>query len=211
MPKPHAPQRAAQPALDALVLAARAAEGGGNGRGLPPVERWNPPFCGMIDMIIKADGSWHYMGSPIGRPALVKLFASILRKDEDRYVLVTPVERVGITVDDVPFHAVEMAVDNPGDNQVLSFRTNLDDITTLRPGCGMRFEREAGGGFRPYVEVRRGLFARVTRAVYYDLVARCTVRAVEGRAMFGVLSAGAFFAMAGADEVAGADDADGGF
>jgi uncharacterized protein len=209
MPKPHAEERAAQPALDALVLAARAANGDGKGRGLPPVERWNPPFCGNIDMVIKADASWHYMGSRIGRLALVKLFASILRKDDEQYVLVTPVERVGITVEDVPFLAVEMAVDNRGDDQVLSFRTNLDDITTVGPGCGMRFEREAGGGYRPYVEVRRGLFARVTRAVYYDLVAMGTVHEVEGRPMFGVFSAGAFFAIAGADEVA--DELSGGF
>ena len=83
-------------------------------RGPPPVERWNPPFCGEIDMRIAADGTWYYMGTPIGRPALVKLFSTVLRKDPDRYVLVTPVERVGIAVEDAPFLAVEMAVDGDG-------------------------------------------------------------------------------------------------
>src|SRR5687767_9172585 len=87
----------------------------GNRRGLPPVERWNPAYGGEIDMRIAADGTWHYKGSRIGRAALVKLFSTILRKDPDRYVLVTPVERVGIVVDDAPFVAVEMEVEGAGE------------------------------------------------------------------------------------------------
>ena len=93
-------------------------------RGPPPVDRWNPDYCGEIDLRIAADGSWHYMGTPIVRPALVRLFSTILRKDPERYVLVTPVERVGITVDDLPFTAVEMAVEGTGDDRRIAFRTS---------------------------------------------------------------------------------------
>jgi len=102
-------------------------------RGPPPVERWNPPYCGEIDMRIAADGSWHYNGSPIGRPALVRLFSTILRRDPDRFVLVTPVERVGITVEDAPFLAVEMAVDGEGESRQIAFRTNVDDLVQAGP------------------------------------------------------------------------------
>src|SRR3974390_3644225 len=94
-------------------------------RGLPPVERWDPPFCGDIDMRIAADGPWFYQKTPIGRPALVKLFASILKRENDQYFLVTPVEKCGIAVDDAPFMAVELRIDGAGANRRLSFRTNV--------------------------------------------------------------------------------------
>jgi uncharacterized protein len=187
--------------LDGLARAAKdAASHAPSKRGLPPVHLWNPPFCGEIDMRIAADGTWHYMRSPIGRPALVKLFASILRKDEDRYVLVTPVERVGIAVDDVPFLAVEMAVTETAGAQALSFRTNVDDWTQAGPDHPMRFEMGAAEGLRPYVHVRAGLWARLTRSLFLDLVALGEVRAVDGQEMFGVASAGVFFPMARAEE-----------
>src|SRR5690606_13040960 len=111
-------------ALSSLI--ARAARAG---KGAPPVERWNPPFCGDLDMEIRADGTWFYMGTPIGRAPLVTLFSSVLRKDEDgRTYLVTPVEKAGIRVHDAPFVAVEMHVSGTGDGQVLTFRTNVGDV-----------------------------------------------------------------------------------
>lgn len=141
-------------------------------RGPPPVDRWNPPYCGPIDMRIAADGTWFHDGAPIRRPALVKLFASILRREADgRYVLVTPVESVGITVEDAPFVAVEMAVEGEGDDRRVAFRTNVDDLVPVDAEHGLRFEQDAAGGLRPYIHVRRGLWALVTRALTYDLVA----------------------------------------
>jgi len=165
-------------------------------RGPPPVERWNPPYCGEIDMRIARDGSWHYLGTPIGRPALVKLFASVLRRDAERYVLVTPVERVGIAVDDVPFLAVEMTAEEGEAGQALRFRTNVDDETVAGPDHPMRFEADPHGGYRPYVHVRGGLWARLTRQLWYDLVSLCEEATVEGGPMLVVRSRGAVFPIA---------------
>lgn len=169
-------------------------------KGLPPVERWNPPFCGDIDMRIAADGTWFYQKTPIGRLALVKLFASVLKKEGDKYFLVTPVEKVGITVEDVPFLAAEMTVAQDG-GQSLTFRTNVDDVAAAGPGHALRFEPEASGGLRPYLHVRRDLWAKVTRPLFFDLVELGEEREVGGRAMFGVVSNGEFFAMADASAV----------
>jgi hypothetical protein len=166
-------------------------------KGLPPVHLWDPPFCGDIDMRIAADGTWFYMKTPIGRPALVKLFAGVLKREDAKHFLVTPVEKVGITVDDAPFVAVEMRPE--GD--VLNFRTNVDDWVACGPGHGLRFEPEKTGGLRPYLHVRRDLWARLTRPLFYDLVERGEERLVDGRAMFGVASGGEFFAMADAGAV----------
>ena len=167
-------------------------------QGPPPVHLWNPPFCGDIDMRIATDGTWFYMGTPIGRPALVRLFASVLKREGEKYFLVTPVEKIGIKVDDAPFLAVEMK-DEGG---VLNFRTNVEDWVACGPDHALRFEPEtSSGGLKPYVHVRRELWAKVTRALFYDLVARGEERDVDGRAMFGVVSAGAFFEMADASAV----------
>src|SRR3954451_22663251 len=126
--------------LEGLTVAAREATNARPaGKGLPPVHLWNPPFCGDLDMRIASDGTWFYMGTPIGRPALVKLFASVLRRDPERYVLVTPVERVGITVEDVPFMAVEMAMEGEGRDRSVAFRTNLDDLVEVGPDHPLRF------------------------------------------------------------------------
>lgn len=187
--------------LTDLTRVAKEAAGGEQGRGLPPVHLWNPPFCGDIDMRIAADGTWFYMNSPIGRLPLVKLFSTILRRDVDRYVLVTPVERVGIRVDDAPFVAVEMRVENPGPNQVLRFRTNVDDWTELGADHGMRFETGASEGFKPYVHVRAALWARVARSLFYDLVALGEARLIDGVDQFGIVSGGVFFSMAPAAEI----------
>jgi hypothetical protein len=178
-------------------------------RGLPPVELWNPPFCGDIDMRISTDGTWFYQKTPIGRPALVKLFSSILKREGDKYFLVTPVEKVGVVVEDVPFLAVEMTVVEPEQDvlrqpllsHVLRFRTNVDEWVDAGPGHALRFETEASGGLRPYLHVRRELWAKVTRALFYDLVELGEERVVDGKPMFGVVSGGEFFAMAEASAV----------
>jgi hypothetical protein len=172
------------------------------GKGPPPVERWNPPFCGDLDMRIAADGTWFYMKTPIGRPALVKLFASVLKREGDSYFLVTPVEKCGITVDDAPFLAVELTIEDGAAGRVLQFRTNVDDWVSCGPQHALRFEPEAGtGGLKPYLHVRRDLWAKVTRALFFDLVEIGEEHDVEGRAMFGVMSMGTFFPMAPADQV----------
>ncbi len=171
-------------------------------RGLPPVHLWNPPFCGDIDMRIAADGTWFYQKTPIGRPALVKLFASVLKREGDKYFLVTPVEKVGIIVEEVPFLAVELKLEHDARGQVLKFRTNVDDWVDAGPGHALRFETQAeNGGLKPYLHVRRELWAKVTRALFYDLVELGEEREVEGKAMFGVVSGAEFFAMAEASAV----------
>lgn len=144
----------------------------GTGGGPRPVERWNPPYCGDIGLRIRADGVWFYQGTPIGRQALVKLFSSILRKDDDgKTYAVTPVEKVDVAVEDAPFLAVEMAVAGTGKDQRLTFRTNVDDVVTVGAAHPIRFiPAPPDGGLKPYVLVRGRLEALVTRALYADLV-----------------------------------------
>jgi uncharacterized protein len=197
-----------QPGLEAITGAlGRAAKGASEGLdGLPPVELWNPPFCGDLDMRIAADGTWFYLKTPIGRPALVKLFASVLKREGANYYLVTPVEKCGIQVDDAPFLAVEMNVADGAHHgvagHVLNFRTNVDDWVACGPQHRLRFEPETDtGGLKPYLHVRRDLWAKVTRALFFDLVELGEERDVDGTAMFGVSSMGEFFAMAPAEQV----------
>ena len=188
--------------LDGLTVAAREAiNATPAGRGLPPVHLWNPPFCGDLDMRIASDGTWFYMGTPIGRPALVRLFSTILKREDGKHFLVTPVEKVGIRVDDAPFMAVEMRIENDARGRLLCFRTNVDDWVACEPGHGLRFERAADGGLTPYLHVRADLWAKVTRALYYDLVDMGEERMIDGEDMFGVESGGEFFAMADAEQV----------
>lgn len=175
--------------------------GSGAERPLPPVERWNPPDCGEIDIVIDREGVWHHEGRPIRRAALVRLFASVLKREDGRHVLVTPAEKLGITVEDAPFLAVEMAVEPAEDGPRLVFRTNLDDRVTCDADHPLRVETRADGAPRPYVYVRRGLWARLTRAVFLDLAERAEERVVEGNAVFGVASGGAFFTLAPAGTV----------
>ncbi len=171
-------------------------------RGPPPVHLWNPPFCGDIDMRIASDGTWFYMKTPIGRAALVKLFASVLKREGDKHFLVTPVEKVGIVVDDAPFLAVEMKVAGEGASRVLNFRTNVDDWVACGAEHALRFEPEAAtGGLKPYLHVRSDLWAKVTRALFYDLVELGEERDIGGKTMFGVQSGGTFFVMAEASTV----------
>jgi uncharacterized protein len=182
--------------LDGIAGAAREAAR----KGPPPVHLWNPPFCGDLDMRIAPDGNWFYLKTPIGRASLVKLFASVLKREGDQYFLVTPVEKCRIVVDDAPFVAVELKVDEPGDGQVLHFRTNVDDWVACGREHALRFEPQSGtGGLKPYLHVRRNLWARVTRALFYDLVELGEERDVGGERMFGLVSAGEFFTMARAE------------
>jgi hypothetical protein len=139
------------------------------GRRMPPVECWNPDYCGEIDMRIARDGRWFYMGTPINRMPLVKLFASVLRRDPERHVLVTPVERVGIHVEDAPFLAVEMEAVQTEAGRSLAFRTNLDEIVVAGENHPMRFAFDETGGLKPYIRVRGELWARATRSLALDL------------------------------------------
>ncbi len=157
--------------------------------GSPPVERWNPPYCGDIGLRIRRDGTWTYRQSPIGRVALVKLFARVLRKDADgRTYLVTPVEKVDVSVEDAPFLAVEMEVTGEGPGQLITLRTNLDDVVRIGAAHPLRFALDpASGGLKPYVLVRGRLEALFTRALYMDLVG---LAIEDGNGVPGVWSGG---------------------
>ena len=190
--------------LHALAAAVKdSANADAAGRNLPPVHLWNPPFCGDLDIRIASDGTWFYMGTSIGRPALVRLFSTILKREDGKHFLVTPVEKVGIRVDDAPFLAVEMVKEGDSADRLLRFRTNVDDWVTCDKAHRLRFEAAADGGLTPYLHVRADLWAKVTRALYYDLVDMGEERVVDGRPMFGVASSGEFFAMADAEQVRG--------
>lgn len=188
--------------LAALISRASAQTSGGKA-SLPPVERWEPPFCGDLDMEIRADGTWFYMGTPIGREPLVRLFSTVLRKDEDgKTYLVTPVEKVGIRVQDAHFVAVEMSVTEEAGESVLTFRTNVGDVVEAGPEHTLRFEVVGENHeLKPYLSVRGRLEALVSRAVMYDLVERGEVLDVEGRAMFVIRSRSSVFPVMPADEL----------
>jgi hypothetical protein len=186
MAKAMSGQKTVTPSAESLAASIKATKT----RGLPPVEQWNPPFCGDIDMEIRRDGTWFYEGTPIGRPGLVKLFASILLREGEDYFLVTPVEKVGIRVQDAPFVAVDFEADGEGTAQRLTFHTHLDDVTVAGPDAPLRFVRDPSTGEpAPYVRVRRNLEALIDRKSFYRLV---DLGVHEG-GWFGVWSGGAFF------------------
>jgi len=162
-----------------------------SGRTLPPVEKWNPAHCGDIDIRIARDGTWFHHGTPIGRKELVRLFSTILRKDGADYVLVTPAEKMRITVEDAPFLAVLMDVAGDGRDQVLTFTTNVGDETVAGPDNPIRVETDpVTQEPAPYVHVRRGLEAKIARSVFY----RLADLAVPGEGgWLGVWSGGVFF------------------
>ena len=163
MAKPTLTQKIVKTSAESLASAAKAAAK----RGLPPVHEWNPPFCGDLDMRIARDGTWFYLGTPIGRSELVKLFSSILRKDGDDYFLVTPVEKVGITVDDAPFVAVDFEIVDGN----LRFETHVGDFATAGPDHPIRVERDPETGEpSPYVLIRANLEALIDRKSFYRLV-----------------------------------------
>lgn len=190
--------------LDSIAAAVRQEAGAEGRKAPPPVHLWDPPFCGDLDIRIASDGTWFYLGSPIGRQPLVRLFASVLKREGERYFLVTPVEKIGITVEDAPFLAVEMRSETTAAGRRLLFRTNVDDWVACGDEHALRFEPEAySGGLKPYLHVRRNLWAKVTRALFYDLVELGEERDIQGVPMYGIESAGAFFAMARADSLEG--------
>jgi hypothetical protein len=164
-------------------------------RKLPPVDLWNPAFCGDIDMRIAVDGTWFYMGTPIGRPALVRLFSTILRRDADgKYYLVTPVEKVGIRVDDAPFVAVRVDRSGSGGSQVLQFTTNVGDTVVADAANPLRVDtRAADHEPRPYVRIRGRLEALVARSVFYELVDMAEERETSRGRELGVMSASLYF------------------
>lgn len=184
--------------LEALISRATRA-----GKGAAPVERWNPDFCGDLDMEIKQDGTWFYLGTPIGRMPLVQLFSTVLRKDEDgKTYLVTPVERVGIRVVDAPFIAVEMDVSGAGAGQIITFRTNVGDVVEAGPGHPLRFvDEDETGGLKPYVLVRGRLEALVTRPVMYELVEHGEEIDIGGKTMFAVRSKGEVYPIIPAEKL----------
>lgn len=174
------------PSAESLAEAARAAQG----KGLPPVHLWDPEFCGDLDMRIARDGTWFYLGTPIGRFELVRLFSSILKREGDKYFLVTPVEKVGITVDDAPFVAVDFEASGAGEDQVLTFTTHVGDSAVAGPDHPIRVVRDPETGEpSPYVMIRAGLEALIDRKSFYRLVELGS----HHDGWFGLWSSGEFF------------------
>ena len=162
-------------------------------KGPPPVHLWNPPFCGDIDMRIARDGTWFYLGTPIGRAPMVKLFSSILKREGDAYFLVTPVEKVGITVDDAPLLAVDFTVAGDGPDQVLTFTTKTDDVVTADADHAITVRIAENGEPAPYIHVRAGLNALIDRKSFYRLVELGCHHDDSRESWFGIWSCGQFF------------------
>jgi len=164
--------------------------------GLPPVHLWNPDFCGDIDLRIARDGTWYYLGTPITRKPMVRLFSTILRRDEDRWCLVTPVEKVGIQVEDAPFVAVLMEVEGEGEQQHLHFTDNVGNHFSAGPEHPLRVATDdVTGEPAPYVTVRGNLEALINRNVFYQLVELAVTREVDGQQWLGVWSGGVFYTL----------------
>ncbi|MCH2078540.1 MAG: DUF1285 domain-containing protein [Rhodobacteraceae bacterium] len=188
-------QNIVKPSADSIAASAQAAR---KEKGHPPVHLWNPPFCGDLDMEIRRDGTWFYLGTPIGRPGLVKLFSSILKKEDGKYFLVTPVEKVGIRVEDAPFVAQDFTATGAGQDQVITFTTHVDDSATAGPENPIRVVRDPETGEpSPYILMRANLEALIDRKSFYRLVDL----GVEHEGWFGVWSSGQFFPIIPADEL----------
>ncbi|MEL6690442.1 MAG: DUF1285 domain-containing protein [Pseudomonadota bacterium] len=188
-------QNIVKPSADSIAASAQAAR---KKKGHPPVHLWNPPFCGDLDMEIRRDGTWFYLGTPIGRPGLVKLFSSILKKEDGKYFLVTPVEKVGIRVEDAPFVAQDFTATGEGQDQVITFTTHVDDSAVAGPDNPIRVVRDPETGEpSPYILMRANLEALIDRKSFYRLVDL----GVEHEGWFGVWSSGQFFPIIPADEL----------
>lgn len=187
-----------------LMRYAAALAGQTANKGLPPVEEWNPDYCGEIDLVIRRDGTWVHEGTPIGRARLVRLFSTVLKKEGDRYYLVTPVEKLGVKVEDAPFVAVLMRAEDGDNGRRLVFTTNVGDEVAAGPDHQIVFRKNpASGEMAPYIHVRADLTALIARAVFYELVELGETREVGGEDMFGVVSQGVFFPFGPASEVYG--------
>jgi hypothetical protein len=183
MPSPEPPADLSGLSLSEIAQLAEA-------KKLPPVEKWNPSHCGDSAMRIARDGTWYHEGSPIGRPAMVRLFSTILRREPDgSFVLVTPVEKLSIEVEDAPFVAVELKSEGEGESRSLAFRINTGDMVVAGPEHPIRLKAGEDGP-HPYVEVRGGLEALVARSVYYELA---ELALAEGARPPGLWSGGVFF------------------
>ena len=163
--------------------------------GPAPVHLWDPPFCGDMDMRIAADGQWFYRGSPLGRLAMVKLFASVLKREGDEYFLVTPVEKLRIQVDDCPFVATVMENSGKDEQQILRFTTNVGDTVTADADHPLQVDINAQGEPHPILEIRRGLKALVNRNVFYRLVDMAQQGPDGDKQQLGVYSSGRFFSL----------------
>lgn len=199
MAKTPAEQQIVKPSAENLAVAAKAA----GRKGPPPVHLWNPPFCGDLDMEIRRDGTWFYLGTPIGRHALVKLFSSIIRRDGDDYFLVTPVEKVGIRVVDAPFVAVDANASGAGCDQSIRFTTNVEDEVTAGPDHPIRVARDPETGEpSPYVHIRANLEALIDRKTFYRLIELGAHEQRDGESWFGLWSGGQFFPIIPSAELA---------
>src|SRR6056300_144679 len=200
MAKEQTGQMIVTPTAEGLAASARAA----TKKGLPPVHLWNPPHCGDLDMRIARDGTWFYLGTPTGRKELVRLFSTILRKDADKYFLVTPVEKVGITVDDAPFVAMDFMVKNAGPDQEICFETHVGDFTTANSENPIRVMRDPQTDEpAPYVHVRAGLEALIDRKSFYRLIEIGTHDTHQGESWFGLRSGRQFFPIVPSAELEG--------
>ena len=171
-------------------------------KALPPVEKWNPEYCGEIDLVIKRDGTWFHEGTPIGRARLVRLFSTVLKKEGNQHFLVTPVEKLGIEVEDAPFIGVLMEREGSGQDQRLTFTTNVGDTALAGRDHRLVYRKDPQSGRgAPYIDVRKGLEARISRAVFYDLVSLGETHQIDGEDLFGIWSAGVFFPFGPASEV----------
>lgn len=187
------------PSAESLASAAAQA----TRKGPPPVHLWNPPFCGDLDMEIRRDGTWFYQGTPIGRKPLVRLFSGILKREGEKFFLVTPVEKVGIRVEDAPFVAVDAEAEGAGRGQRLTFATNVEDRVTAGPSHPIRMARDPETGEpSPYVHVRAGLEALIDRKTFYRLAELGLHERHEGQDWFGLWSDGAFFPLVPSAEMA---------
>jgi hypothetical protein len=187
-----------RPSADTILASVQAAAK----KGPPPVHLWNPPFCGDLDIRIARDGTWFYLGTPIGRPGMVRLFSSILKKEDDRYFLVTPVEKVGIRVDDAPFVAVDFEAEGVGREQVLTFVTQVGDRAVAGPDHPLRVARDAQGAPAPYILIRSNLEALIDRKSFYRLAELGCHEDHGSESWFGVWSSGRFFPMIRSAELA---------
>ncbi|QBF29831.1 DUF1285 domain-containing protein [Thalassococcus sp. S3] len=187
-------QKAVTPSAEGLAASVRAS----GSKALPPVHLWNPPFCGDLDIRIARDGTWYYLGTPFGRPELVKLFSSILKKEDGKYFLVTPVEKVGITVEDAPFVAVDFDVVEERGAQALRFVTQVGDEAMAGPDHPIRVERDAETGEpSPYIMIRANLEALIDRKSFYRLVDL----GAHHEGWFGLWSQGTFFPIIPSEEL----------